>query len=56
MSEMDKDMNPPEDPQAECDLFIGATIGDINDNTVYMDLTGKFPVQSFSGMSLVFVA
>ena len=56
MSEFNMDMTPTENPNAECDLFIGATIGDIHDNTVYTDLTGKFPIQSFSGVTLVFVA
>jgi hypothetical protein len=42
--------------QAGCELFVGATIGDQNENTLYTDLTGKFPVKSFHGNHMVFVA
>ena len=41
MSEMDQDMNP----NAEFDLFVGATTRDDNNNMLCMDLTGKLPVQ-----------
>ena len=55
-SEMNQDMNPAEDTTAECELFIGATIGDQNDNTMYGDLTCRFPITSFKGNNLIFVA
>jgi hypothetical protein len=31
-------------------------IGDRNNNTIYSDLTGRFPVQSYEGMEYIFVA
>jgi hypothetical protein len=49
-------MSPKEEPNAACDLVVGATIGDQNDNTLYSDLTGKFPIKAFSGNQVVFVA
>jgi hypothetical protein len=55
-NEDDEDMNPPEEPEAGCDLFVGATIGDNNDNTLYTDLTGKFPIRSSHGNKIMFVA
>jgi hypothetical protein len=54
--ELEEDMHPNEDPNAECHLFVGATIGDLNDNTLYTDLTGKFPLRSFHVNQVVFVA
>jgi hypothetical protein len=54
--EHDEDMNPLEEPEAGCELFVGATIGEQNENTLYTDLTGKFPVKSFHGSHMVFVA
>ena len=50
---MEKDMNPAEDASTECELFVGATIRDQNDNTMYGDLTGRFPVQSFRGNNVI---
>ena len=47
VNEMDQDMNPAEDANTECELFVGATIGDQNENTMYGNLTGRFPIQSF---------
>ena len=55
-NEMDADMNPTEQANAACHLFVGATIGDQNDNTLYGDQTGRFPVQSFKGNNYIFVA
>ncbi|KAL7503323.1 hypothetical protein ACHAXN_001123 [Cyclotella atomus] len=49
-------MNPLEEPEAGCELFVGATIGEQNENTLYTDLTGKFPVKSFHGSHMLFVA
>eukprot|EP00804_Cyclotella_cryptica_P015695 CCRYP_018924-RA/>CCRYP_018924-RA protein AED:0.15 eAED:0.15 QI:0/-1/0/1/-1/1/1/0/1314 len=53
---IDPDLNPPEEPTAPCHLFIGATIGNLFENTVYTDLTGQFPAQSYKGNKYVFVA
>ena len=33
-----------------------AAIGDKNENTIYSDLTGQFPVRSYDGMVYIFVA
>jgi hypothetical protein len=56
LQEEKEDMSPKEEPNAACDLFVGATIGDQNDNTLYSDLTRKFPIKAFSGNQVVFVA
>lgn len=56
VNDIDEDMNPPEDPNAGCDLFVGATIGDNNENNLYTDHTGKFPIKPFHGNQIVFVA
>eukprot|EP00804_Cyclotella_cryptica_P000229 CCRYP_016187-RB/>CCRYP_016187-RB protein AED:0.43 eAED:0.43 QI:0/0/0/1/0.5/0.33/3/0/375 len=47
MEAIDLDPIPPEEPDALCDLFIGATIGNLFQNTIYTDLTGQFPAQSY---------
>ena len=46
---IDQDFRPPANDKAEVELFIGATIGEQNDGTIYSDQTGAFPVQSFHG-------
>eukprot|EP00804_Cyclotella_cryptica_P019007 CCRYP_006480-RA/>CCRYP_006480-RA protein AED:0.25 eAED:0.14 QI:0/0/0/1/1/1/2/0/936 len=56
MSHIDQDLHPSEEPDAPCDLFIGATIGDTFFNTLYTDLTGQFPAKSFKGNKYVFIA
>jgi hypothetical protein len=56
MEEMDADMNPTEEVDAPCDLFVGATIGENELDTLYNDLTGKFPIKSFRGNAYIFVA
>ncbi len=56
--EEDKVMNPAlhqDNDQQTNHLFFFAVIADINNNTVYMDNTGKFPVQSFEGHMYLFV-
>ena len=40
----------------EDEMFCVAVLGDSNDNTIYSDLAGRFPQQSYSGMEYVFVA
>jgi hypothetical protein len=52
----DEDMNPKEDAEAGCEIFVGATLGELNENTLYSDFTGKFPIRSFHGNQMVFVA
>jgi hypothetical protein len=56
LQEENEDMSPEEEPNTACDLFVGARIGDLNDNTLSSDLTGKFPIKAFSGNQVVFVA
>jgi hypothetical protein len=53
---IEADFRPPIDEKAEVELFIGATIADQNDGTIYTDNTGRFPVQSFHGKQIQFVA
>ncbi len=38
------------------DMFCFAALTDANTGTVYMDLTGAFPVRSFKNMQYIFVA
>lgn len=40
----------------EDEIYCVAVIGDQNDNTIYSDLTGQFPVRSYEGKSYIFVA
>ena len=37
-------------------IFCFAVIGDANENTIYSDLTGRFPIHSYEGMNYIFVA
>ncbi len=38
------------------DVFCFAALADANTGTMYTDLTGSFPVQSFKNMQYIFVA
>ncbi|KAL7503294.1 hypothetical protein ACHAXN_001247 [Cyclotella atomus] len=49
------DYEPEQDENAECEIFIGATIGDQFDGTVYTDQTGNMPVVSYAGNKCHFV-
>ena len=51
------DMNPPQEacPAIEDNMFCFAMSADQNEGTVYSNLTGKFPVQSFEGYLYLFV-
>ena len=40
----------------EDEMFCYAFIGDTHKDTIYSDLTGRFPVQSYEGMNYIFVA
>ena len=40
----------------EDEIYCFAVIGDRNENTIYSDLAGWFPVQSYKGMQYIFVA
>ena len=37
-------------------MFCFAALADVNDDTIYSNLTGKSPVRSFSGMNYIFIA
>ncbi len=52
------DMNPQEQACSanEDEMFCFAMLADANENTLYSDLTGQFPVRSYSGMQYIFVA
>jgi hypothetical protein len=39
-----EDFNPQQDENADVELFIGATISEQNDSTIYTDQTGNFRV------------
>ena len=53
---IEADFRPPIDEAANVELFIGATIAEQNEGTIYTDNTGKFPIQSFHGKKVQFVA
>ena len=40
----------------EDEIFCFAVIGDANENTIYSDLTGRFPIHSYGGMNYISVA
>ena len=46
------DMNPPEQMCSAVDdeMFCFAALADANEDTMYSDLTGRFPIQSYKGM------
>ena len=52
----EEDMRPKQDKDAEWELMIGATIADNTDGTLYTDQTGAFPVVSYKGNKIIFVA
>ena len=52
---IETDFCPPIDEKAEVELFLGATIAEQNEGTIYTDNTGAFPVQSFHGKRVHFV-
>ena len=37
-------------------MFCFAALADQNENTIYSDLAGRFPVRSYSGMNYLFIA
>ena len=40
----------------EDEIYCFAVLGDTNEDTLYTDLTGRFPVESYEGMNCIFVA
>ena len=50
-------MNPPQEacPAIEDEMFCFAMLADRNEGTLYSDLAGKFPVQSYEGHLYLFV-
>ena len=40
----------------EDNIYCYAILGGSNDNTIYSDLTGKFPVESYDGKNCLFIA
>jgi hypothetical protein len=49
------DYEPEQDENAKCEIFVGATIGDQFDGTVYTDQTGNMRVVSYAGNKCHFV-
>ena len=51
-------MFPTEDvcSDMEDEIFFCAVIGDTHEETIYSDLTGRLPMQSYEGMNYIFVA
>ena len=50
------DKNPPQQICSALDMFYFAALVDATENTMYTDLTGKFPVRSYKNNQYVFVA
>ena len=52
------DMNPSQEAYSmqEDEMFSFAVLAEQNEGTIYCDLTGRFPVQSYMGMHYIFVA
>ena len=40
----------------EDEIYCYAVLGDSNDRTIYSDLTGRFPVESYDGKNYIFIA
>ena len=53
---IEEDFQPKIDENAEIELFIGATIAEQNEGTIYTDQKGNFPVTSYHGKRAHFVA
>eukprot|EP00804_Cyclotella_cryptica_P022894 CCRYP_005101-RA/>CCRYP_005101-RA protein AED:0.41 eAED:0.41 QI:0/-1/0/1/-1/1/1/0/240 len=53
---IDHDFHPNINANIEFELFIGATIAEQNDGTIYTDQTGAFPVTSYLSNKYQFVA
>ena len=53
---VEQDFRPLIDENAEVEFFIGATLTEQNEGTIYTDNTGRFPIQSFHGKKVQFVA
>ena len=52
----DSSMNPTQENLKENDIFCFTVIANVQERTLYTDLTGKFPVRSYSGMQYIFLA
>ena len=52
------DLNPPQQmcTALEDSMYCFTVLGDMTDGTIYTDLCGQFPVQSYRGMKYIFVA
>ena len=50
------DLFLPKESHAAYGMFCYATLADANENTLYTDLTGKFPVRSYKGNQYLFIA
>jgi hypothetical protein len=50
-----EDFVPKQDEAADVEIFVGATIGNQNDGTIYTDQTGSMTDQSFHGKRYQFV-
>ena len=51
-------MNPPQEAcnLRDYEVFCSVVLVDQNEGTIYSDLTGRFPVQSYTGMQYICVA
>ena len=53
--EKEEEINPPKEELQNNDLLCSLAIADSKGHVVYTDLTGKFPVCSYSGMQYIFL-
>ena len=51
-------MNPPHPicPAIDNGMFCFAALSEANDDTIYRDLAGRFPVQLYAGNQYIFIA
>eukprot|EP00804_Cyclotella_cryptica_P028679 CCRYP_008186-RA/>CCRYP_008186-RA protein AED:0.44 eAED:0.44 QI:0/-1/0/1/-1/1/1/0/129 len=53
---IEHDFRPPIDAHVDFELFVGTTLAEQNDGTIYTDQRGNFPITSYYGNRYQFVA
>ena len=48
--------NPPSEQDASCEIFCCAALANNIDGTLYIDLTGRFPIRSYKENQYIFLA
>ena len=50
------DNNPPSEKDVSCEIFCCAALANNIDGTLYIDLTGRFPIRSYKENQYIFLA